>query len=221
MPKGFTEQEKAWIRQRLTEQGYRLFSTYGLKKTTVEELSEAAGISKGAFYLFYDSKEALFMHVAEETAEKRFRREVMQVVDLPGPSPRARLLVILQKIFSLFQSTPMLQYFSGSDYNLLLRRIPPEKLQQHLAGDLAFFQELIARCRLAGIPIQVPPEEIMRLLYVLVLGVMHRDDFGSDSLGGAMDVFLQLIAAYCLGEVALTNPGAPGAAQPAEVTIEP
>jgi len=203
MPKGFTERERELIRERLLEQGYGLFSTYGLKKTTVEELAGAAGISKGAFYLFYDSKEALFMDVIEEKAEKRFRQEILAAIDLPGSSPRARLLTVLKKAFSLFKMIPMLQFFTGSDYDLLFRRIPPEKLQQHMDSDRAFFDQFIARCQQAGIPIWVQPQEISALLYALVLGIVHEDDWGVGNFGGATDVLLELIAAFCLGEIVL------------------
>ena len=73
MPRAFSEQEKELIRKRLLEQGHRQFSAYGLRKTNIEELAEAAGISKGAFYLFYASKEAIFMDVVEQV-EERFRQ---------------------------------------------------------------------------------------------------------------------------------------------------
>src|SRR5512135_636629 len=95
MPKAFSEREKELIKSRLLEQGYKLFSAYGLKKTNVEEIAAAAGISKGAFYNFYESKEALFMDVVEQ-AETRVRQELLAVVDLPGPSPRARLFAVLK-----------------------------------------------------------------------------------------------------------------------------
>ena len=65
MPKAFTERDKELIRARLIQAGDKQFSAYGLKKTNIDALARAARISKGAFYLFYDSKEALFMDVAE------------------------------------------------------------------------------------------------------------------------------------------------------------
>ena len=65
MPRAFTEHERTVIGKRLLQQGYRQFSAYGLAKTNVEEIAKAAGISKGAFYIFYESKEALFMDVIE------------------------------------------------------------------------------------------------------------------------------------------------------------
>ena len=200
MPKGFTESEKNLIGERLLEQGYRQFSAYGLKKTSIEELAAASGISKGAFYLFYESKEALFMDVIEQ-AEKRFRLELLEAIDLPGPSPQARLLRVFQKAFDLLKTTPILKFFTGSDYDLLFRRVPAEKFQQHLASDEVFIGELLDRCRKSGIPIRAQVEEISGLLYALVLTVLHEDDFGPGNFKGTVDTLMELMAAYCVGEV--------------------
>jgi AcrR family transcriptional regulator len=205
MPKGFTEDEKKLIGERLLEQGYRQFSAHGLKKTNVEEIARAAGISKGAFYLFYESKEALFMDVMEQ-AEERFRLGLLEAVDLPGPSPRARLLAVLHKAFDLFKTIPLLQFFTGSDYDVLFRRMPAEKLQQHLGSDQVFIEELLERCRTAGILIQAPVEEVSGLLYALVLAYLHQDDFGPGNLKGTLDTMLELVAAFCLGEVVIAAP---------------
>jgi AcrR family transcriptional regulator len=200
MPKGFTEHEKELIRKRLLEQGYKLFSAYGLKKTNVEEIAQAAGISKGAFYNFYESKETLFMDVIEQ-AEIRLRREVLAVIDLPGPSPRARLFAVLKKAFALFETIPILQFLTGIDYDLLFRRVPAEKLQEHLASDRAFFEELMTRCRNAGIPIQAKPEQIIGSLYPLVLTILHKEDLYRIDYRGNIDLLLELVAAFWLGEV--------------------
>jgi AcrR family transcriptional regulator len=203
MPKAFTEKEKELIRKRLLEQGHKQFSAYGLRKTNIEELAEASGISKGAFYLFYASKEALFMDVVEQV-EQRFRQELFAMVDLPGSSPRARLFAILQHAFHLVKTIPLLQFLTGSDYDLLFRRVPPEIFQEHLANDRVFIIELITRCQNAGIPIRVQPEEMISLLYPLVLTILHEDEYsGTFPLGGSVDVFLEVVAAIWLGEIEL------------------
>jgi AcrR family transcriptional regulator len=210
MPKGFTEHEKELIRKRLVKEGYKQFSAYGLKKTNIEELARAAKISKGAFYLFYESKEALFMDVAE-LAEQRFRQEVLAMIDLPGPSPRARLCAVFQKAFALLKTIPVLQFLTGSDYDLLFRRVPAEKLEEHMANDRLFFDELVTRCRNAGIPIRARPEEFLSLLYPLVLAALREDDLGGDRSLGSIDPLLELVAAFCLGEVELQTPIGPAA----------
>ena len=74
MPKAFSEEEKARIRERLLEAGRKRFTRYGLKKTTIEELAGAARIAKGSFYLFFDSKEELYVARSEEhTSELQSR----------------------------------------------------------------------------------------------------------------------------------------------------
>lgn len=200
MPKGFTEHEKELIANRLLEQGEKLFSVYGLKKTNIEEIAKAAGISKGAFYIFYESKEALFMDVIEQV-EIRVRQEILAAIDLPGSSPRDRLFMVLKKGLALFDTTPILQFFTGSDFDLLFRRIPAEKLQEHLASDQRFSEELIAHCQNAGIPIRAQPGQIMGLLYPLVLTILHKDDLGQNNFIGDIDLLLKLVAAFCLGEI--------------------
>lgn len=215
MPKAFSTQERAVIQQRLIDQGVRLFSTYGLSKTSVDELAQAAGISKGAFYLFYDSKETLFMDVMEQV-ERRFRQEILVEVDKPGPTPRARLVAVFKKAFSMLETMPILQFTTGKDYDLLFRRIPPERLQSHFASDQDFILTLIARCQQAGIPIQAPAAQVGGLMYPLVLSILHKDEFQHASFAHSIDLFLELIAAYCLGEVEIPhdppgNPAVPAA----------
>jgi len=200
MPKAFNEEEKEWIRERLLVEGDRQFAAFGLRKTNIDELASAAGISKGAFYIFFESKEALFMDVIER-AEQHFRQEVLAAIDLPGTSPRSRLLVVLKKAFSLLKTMPLLQFLTGSDYDRLFRRVPAERVQEHLASDRVFIQELITRCQMAGIPIQARVEEISGLLYALVLTILHEEDFGPNQFGDTTHLLLELVAAFCLGEV--------------------
>lgn len=136
-----------------------------------------------------------------ERAEQHFRQEVLATIDLPGPSPRARLLAVLKRAFSLLKTMPLLQFLTGSDYDRLFRRMPAERVQEHLASDRVFIQELITRCQNAGIPIQARIEEISGLLYALVLTILHEDDFGPAQFSGTTDLLLELVAAFCLGEV--------------------
>ena len=63
MGRSFTKQEKENIRQSLQDACKQSWTRYGYKKTSVDELCRQVGISKGAFYLFFESKEALFCEV--------------------------------------------------------------------------------------------------------------------------------------------------------------
>ena len=70
MPRAFTETEKQHLQAKLKNEGYALFSRYGLKKTTVEEIARAAGIAKGSFYIFFSNKEELFIEIMEDLEQE-------------------------------------------------------------------------------------------------------------------------------------------------------
>ena len=59
MPKQYSEKEKEIIKAELLHYAAECMGTYGIKKTTVDELVRLAKIPKGTFYLFYESKEML------------------------------------------------------------------------------------------------------------------------------------------------------------------
>ncbi|GAP20108.1 TetR/AcrR family transcriptional regulator [Leptolinea tardivitalis] len=202
MPKWFSEIEKETIRQKLIDQGYRQFSQFGFKKTNVDEIAKAAGISKGAFYRFYESKEMLFMDVIEQV-EQKGRVEIMTVIEETGPSPRARLYTILKKAFDLFGELPILHFFTSSDFDMIATGVPAQKFQEHIASDQGFFDELFSRCQKAGIPIKVTSTEMVNLLYPLVIAFLMKNKLDGKGFGSNIDSHLELIAAYCLGEVTL------------------
>ncbi len=65
MPTAFTEEEMNRIRSELIHAGIRLSKELGLQKMSVEKLTDAVGIAKGSFYLFFGSKEDFILAIAE------------------------------------------------------------------------------------------------------------------------------------------------------------
>lgn len=61
MPARFGQVERAAIVEALLAAGRQLFTTQGLRKTSLDELVKPAGIAKSSFYAFYDSKESLYL----------------------------------------------------------------------------------------------------------------------------------------------------------------
>lgn len=59
------EQKKAQ-QQYLLDTGKKLMLQYGIKKTTVDDIVEAAKIAKGTFYLYFKSKEDFFYQLIAE-----------------------------------------------------------------------------------------------------------------------------------------------------------
>ena len=55
----FTDEQNEQIRKDLIRSARRCGITIGMRKTSVEQLTEGVGISKGSFYKFFESKELL------------------------------------------------------------------------------------------------------------------------------------------------------------------
>jgi AcrR family transcriptional regulator len=77
---------RAETRNQLLDGAARVFARRGLHGTSVEEVSEEAGFSRGALYSNFKSKEDLFLALWEERIERRRRelRNVMENSDDPG-----------------------------------------------------------------------------------------------------------------------------------------
>ena len=60
------EESKELTRLRLVEAAERLFIRRGYDDASVEEISEMAGYSRGAFYSNFDSKEQVFLAVIDQ-----------------------------------------------------------------------------------------------------------------------------------------------------------
>lgn len=67
MPIAFTDEEMKRIRSKLITAGIRLSRELGLHKMSIEKLTEAVGIAKGSFYLFFGSKEDFILEMDEYT----------------------------------------------------------------------------------------------------------------------------------------------------------
>ena len=65
MPKKYSQSERENIRKDLIRQAERCLYYKGIGGTSVDELVRAVRIPKGTFYLFYPSKEDLFLQVLQ------------------------------------------------------------------------------------------------------------------------------------------------------------
>src|SRR6266511_3219100 len=117
MPKAFTEREKAIIRAKLRTKGKELFSAYGVKKTNVEDLTEAVGISKGAFSLFYESKEMLFFELVRQF-EAEYREQILRDLVRADLAPQQRAA---QHLFEALprRENPLFAHFSNDEYEYI------------------------------------------------------------------------------------------------------
>ena len=138
----FTEQKNEMIRKDLLDEALHCAVTIGMRKTSVEQLTEAAGIAKGSFYKFFPSKELLFFAVLEnihaETyaiAEKALRDNAL----LP-PTERATKIILAA---CKYLSDTKAMTFIENDAEYLLWRIPVDIKDAHYHADEVHIRQIL------------------------------------------------------------------------------
>jgi AcrR family transcriptional regulator len=199
MPRAWNETEKTLVRNSLLEQGRMLFEKHGLRKTTVDEVARAAGVSKGAFYLFFESKEDLYLRVVEHV-EKAFREKVYRSLAASPAPRRASFKAFLREVVEFAKTTPIVAGLDPSDLQYLMRKLPPKALEQHLRSDTDYLVQQIQAWRKNGWIRAVDIRGLRGVLSSLTYLVVHRREFEVEEFEASKDLLIEMIATYVVPE---------------------
>ena len=195
MPKSFTEKEDKQIREALMKKGQELFSTIGLRKTTVDDLVKSAGIAKGSFYKFFPSKEILYLEILEEIESNV--RTSMAAANLEGKElSRESLKAFLSDIVTSIDKNPiLLKMFDEKALELIMRKIPQERIEQHMENDSKWFAGLFKSWKEEGYLPNTDEDVFSALFRSIFILFTQKEAIGKDLFLPAMDLLFDFIAA--------------------------
>jgi len=158
--------------------GKELFSTQGFKETSVADITKKAGIATGTFYLYYPSKDELFMEIYLDENEK-LKRTIMETVD-PDGDPLTVLLELMQKNMQGMAANPILREWYNKD---IFNKIEEKFRQQNGLEQVDFlyqsFIEIIQKWQADGkMRRDIDGEMIMALFSVVIIVDLHKDEIG-------------------------------------------
>jgi len=146
MPRAFSVQEKVRIREALIDAAASDIPRVGFRKLSIDSLVHQVRISKGAFYLFYASKEMLIFDLLRHVQESARRDTVALMSAKKGGRGDDIPRRLLRGLFEIFRKYPVLAELSKPDSLLeLLRGLPPEVLDEEFESDETFFRSLFKR----------------------------------------------------------------------------
>jgi AcrR family transcriptional regulator len=198
MPRRFTEPERERIRAALIAAGGDLIGARGLRHTSVEDVARAAGISKGAFYLFFESKEALFFAIFAEV-EAAYQADLLREVAQGTLAPRERLRNMLRRAFTHWRRNPVLGRLSQEDAAYLQRAAPPEQLSEARLRDEAFLKQVLAHLMQGGAQIRLDAAALTGLMRALFFVGLHEDEIGAHVYSQVLDVLIDGVVAQVVG----------------------
>ena len=141
MPK-FSEQEKDLIKEQLFEEGEQLFATHGLKKVTINDLTNSVGISHGAFYTFFKNKEHLFMEINIKKQQEIFDRLESLISDNKELKSHKLAKLVLDFLMSEYITDPIISSINDELWEHLMRRVPQETIEKHDMSDAFVIEKL-------------------------------------------------------------------------------
>ncbi len=191
----FTATEKKHIRDRLLEAGRELFPLYGLKKTSLEDLTQPAGIAKSSFYGFFESKEALYLELLMEERQ-RLRGEISTEAFMGAGDGREAVEHFLRAVVREFETNPLTRRLvtHPEEWQAVVRRVPPELLEANVQDSTQAVSYFIRQGQEAGLISAGDPEVLAGLIRsVVVLGI-HKDDIGRDIYPEVMEKMVGLVA---------------------------
>lgn len=189
MPRPFTDAERKEIHARLIATARAHFGDRGYRKANVAEIARDAGIGKGSVYLFFDSKAALFMSVAEVVETEVREAFLRDARDRSLPTARERLEHLFAFHVRALDRDPFLHVaLDPEETASLFREMPPAVAESHRQADVAFFEEILASWTEEGASHAIDARvlaEVLRALYVILL---HRELIGSEDIEQLLDL---------------------------------
>ena len=170
----FTEEQNETIRRDLIREARCCGVTVGMRKTSVEQLTEAVGISKGSFYKFFDSKELLFFAVLEDIHTECFAAAQKSLQENAAIDPASRTAAAILAACRWLSETKAF-VFIENDAEFLLHRLPEEVKNAHYLDDEMHIRLLLEKYDL------VPSRGISLAAATvrgLILTVSHKEQIG-------------------------------------------
>jgi AcrR family transcriptional regulator len=202
MPRPFTDSEKLRLRKTMLHTARRLFASHGLKKTSLEAITGSVGLAKSTFYLFFESKEALFLEVLAEdgpAVEAQMQAELGRAVDA-----RDGIARLLRAIVHELETNALTRRLltRPDELQLLTDYATPEQLAASTNNGLALIVPYLQAAQRRGEVIDGDPVLFARVISAVTLLTLHRDKIGIDQYDHVLNTLIDLLAR------ALTTPEA-------------
>jgi AcrR family transcriptional regulator len=172
-----------------------LFSAKGFKATNVSEITKMAGIATGTFYLYYPSKEELFMEIYLEENVK-LKQASLALID-PDGEPLEVIQNLMIKNQESMRSNPILREWYNKDvFNKIEESYNRAHGLDHMDFVYSVFLELIEKWQAEGKFRQdIDSRMIMAIFTAMITIDSHKDEIGFQYFPEIQDYLTEFIMA--------------------------
>ncbi|WP_028596183.1 TetR/AcrR family transcriptional regulator [Paenibacillus assamensis] len=192
MPK-FNDHQRQAIGEQFIDHARHLFTQFGLKKTSIADITTAVGVAQGTFYLFYRSKEELFLDIL--LLEERSVHASLSSFLNQSKMNRSQFRQFLLHSISLVENNPLLKWLYDADtMSAVIRKLSPEKQAELFQQDKDTMKSWIERGQAEGWITAREPDHIVSLMQALVLVALQKQQIGEDRYAATLELLCDCIA---------------------------
>lgn len=207
MPKIFDDETREDIRGQMLDNGFSLIKRYGLKKTTIEDVTRATGVAKGTFYNFFKTKEEFVYQIIiykRRLIKARYAEMVSENDNIVDRKLLSEMLhIIINGDYNL------ITYLDRDDLAMLTARWPKEYLM-NAENDEKMLLWILER---------TPQKQdscdwrvFANTYKIVAMGIAERDQLHQDVLGETVGLFVEQLVNYVFKQEQYQVVGAPSAA---------
>lgn len=108
---GKLAEKKEKKRNALLNAAFELFTVKGFSQTSVNDITEKAGVAKGTFYLYFKDKDDIRNQLISSKASLIFRHAILETAHIPTQQFEDRVIAITDHILDKFEQDHTLLVF--------------------------------------------------------------------------------------------------------------
>ena len=149
-----------------------VFSTRGYRATLVDEIAREAGVAKGTLYLYFQSKEQMYMEALRENIEKLHALTVARMEEASSTWDKIKALIAVRLEFGKAHKKFLRIYLSEFAVSYAARGKSSERLRTLVQKESELLQRVFEKGIRAGEVRAAPPEQLVAILQDIVRGIM-------------------------------------------------
>jgi len=175
--RGFSDEERAEIREDLIETGRELFLRWGPEKTNVADVTDEVGIAKSTFYRFFDSKSELYFEVFVRERDDFLDALTTELDDVDDAETGLRTLFEVYLTW-IEQSPPIQRVVLENEYDAVYRDVSEETVAEEMDVMLDALAPILAAWQRDGEMRSVDPLPFFGLMKSIGLLALYQEEFG-------------------------------------------
>ncbi|QTL97451.1 TetR family transcriptional regulator [Iocasia frigidifontis] len=193
MPRHFSTQEQKMIRNKLIEKGKELIAIFGLKKTTISDLTKAVGISKGSFYNFFASKEELLFTIFKLEGNK-LRKKISQEILNSSRDAAKSIKELIKLILKEMDDNPIInRIYNSDDLNYVYQKLSQEQWKENRELSVDALIPVIEIWQKEARIIEKDPELIISVIRAVVFISLHKKEIGEEIYPETIDLLIDIV----------------------------